>query len=118
VKSIKFPLEIINGDIATDDTPADIIISEIKAILSTRLGERVYRQDYGTNNFLLKKLNIGSIIAELSLALENNLAPLGFSQIILEVDSPIEKIQKGAINVILNFSVNEELFNFSYTIQL
>jgi hypothetical protein len=118
MKSIKFPLEIINGDIAMDDTPADIVISEIKAILFTRLGERVYRQDYGSPNFLLKKLNVGSIIAELSLALENNLAPLGFSQIILEVDSPIAEIQKGLLNLVLRFSVNEELFNFSYTIQL
>lgn len=118
MKGIRFPLQIINGDIAIDESPSDIVVSEIKAILYTRLGERVYRQEYGSNNFLLKKLNIGSIIAELSLALENNLSPLGFSQIIIELDSPIEEIQQGVLNLILNFSVNEELFNFSYAVQL
>jgi hypothetical protein len=115
---IRFPLEIIDGDLVLDETPSEIVLSEIKAIISTRLGERVYRQDYGTPNFLLKKLDLGKVIAELSLALENNLAPLGFSQIIVEVDSPLADIQRGLINLVVNFSVNSELFNFTYSVQL
>lgn len=115
---ISFPLRIENGDLALDLSPSEIVLSEIKAILFKRLGERVYRQDYGSPNFLLKKLSVDKVIAELTLALENNLAPLGFSQIIVEVDSPIEDLQQGVINLVVRFSVNEELFSLAYSIKL
>ena len=118
MKGIKFPLEIVNGDLAVDETPEEIVISEIKATLSTRFGERVYRQDYGSPNFLLKKLDLGKLIAERTVALESSLAPLGFSQIVIEVDSPITDIQQGIVNLVLRFSVNAELFNFSYSVRL
>lgn len=115
---IHFPLTIENGDLKLDFFPEDIFLSEVRAILTTRPGERVYRNNYGAKNQLLKKLDLNQLIADYSLALETNLEPLGFREIVVDVDSSIAELQQGIVNLIIRFSIESEEITTSFVLEI
>jgi hypothetical protein len=118
MKSIAFPLEIIDGGLAIDENPEEIIQSEILAVLYTRKKERVYRQTYGTPNFLLRKLDINYLLIELNSALEYSLSRLGYAQILVEVDSDIADLQEGKVNLIISYRIGDSLLKSAFLVDL
>lgn len=118
MKSITFPLEIIDGDLAVDQDVTEIIQSEILSILQTRKHERVFRQNYGTPNFLLRKLDINYLLIEINAALQVSLVGLGFAQVVVEVDSDISQIQQGLVNLIISYKVGDSLLKSNFLVDL
>lgn len=118
MQSIKYPLEIIGGDLAVDTTPEQIIASEIRAILETGLGDRSLRQTYGSKQYVLKELDLSDLITGISSALETNLSLLGFSAITVELDSNLAELQGGLTELIVNYSLNGSELSTSYSLQV
>lgn len=118
MQSIKYPLEIIGGDLAIDTTPEQIIASEIRAILETRIGDRPLRQTYGSKQYILKELDLSDLITSISSALETNLSLLGFSAITVELDSNLAELQRGLTKLIVNYSLNGSELSTSYSLEL
>lgn len=118
MKSIKYPLQTIDGDLAFDDSSEEIIKSEIQAILETRLSERPYRQTYGSKQYVLKSLDLSDLLSSLSTALETNLSLLGFSAIAVELDNNLNDLQKGLLAVVVRYSLNNEELSTSYSLAL
>jgi hypothetical protein len=118
MKSITFPLEIIDGDLAVDQDATEIIQSEILSILQTRKHERVFRQSYGTPNFLLRKLDINYLLIEINAALQISLVGLGFAQVVVEVDSDISELQQGLVNLIISYKVGDALLKSNFLVDL
>lgn len=118
MKSITFPLEIIDGDLAVDKDATEIIQSEILSILQTRKNERVFRQSYGTPNFLLRKLDINYLLIEINAALQTSLVGLGFAQVVVEVDSDISELQQGLVNLLISYKVGDTLLKSNFLVDL
>jgi phage baseplate assembly protein W len=118
MRSISYPLRIVNGDLAVDYSPTQIIQSEILAILETRLGDRPYRQSYGSREYVLKKLDLSELLSSLSVSLETNLALLGFSAITVEIDSELEELQLGTVHLVVKYNLNGNELNTNYSIQI
>lgn len=118
MKSFTFPLSIVDGDLAVDESPEEIIESEILSILQTRPFERVFRQNYGTPNFLLKKLDVNYLLIEINAALELSLTSLGFAQVSVEVDSEITQLQLGQINLVISYTVGNALIKSAFLVDL
>jgi hypothetical protein len=118
MKSISYPLKLVDGDLAFDDSEEEIISSEIKAILETRLSERPYRQTYGSKQYVLKSLDLSDLLSSLSTTLETNLSLLGFSAIVVELDSSLTDLQQGIINLIIKYSLNNNELSSSYSLVL
>lgn len=118
MKSYLYPIQIVNGDLATADTDAEIIASEVRSILDTRISERVYRQDYGSPNLVLKTLDLSKLITGLSSALETSLSLLGFSKINVEVDGDVTDLQRGVVPLLITYSLNGSELNTLYTINI
>jgi phage baseplate assembly protein W len=118
MRAISYPLRIVNGDLAIDYTPTQVIRSEILAILETRFGDRPFRQSYGSKNYVLKKLDLSDLITSISVALETNLALLGFSAISVEIDSDLQELQGGVVNLLVKYNLNGNVLNTNYSIQL
>ena len=125
MKSISFPLEIIDGDLSVDQDATEIIQSEILSILQTRKHERVFRQNYGTPNFLLRKLDINYLLLEINAALQISLVGLGFAQVVVEVDSDISEFlsrmhlhQQGLVNLVISYKVGDALLKSNFLVDL
>lgn len=118
MQSISYPLRIINGDLAIDYTESEIIKSELLAILETRLGDRPFRQTYGSKQYVLKQLDLSQLLTEISVALETNLSLLGFSAITVDLDSDLNELQTGLINLVIIYSLNQKELSTSYSLQL
>jgi hypothetical protein len=118
MKSISFPLEIIDGDLSVDQDATEIIQSEILSILQTRKHERVFRQSYGTPNFLLRKLDINYLLIEINAALQISLVGLGFAQVVVEVDSDISELQQGLVNLVISYKVGDSLLKSNFLVDL
>ena len=116
MQSIRYPLEIIGGDLVLDTTPEQIIASEIRAILETRLGDRPFRQTYGSKQYVLKELDLSDLLTSISSALETNLSLLGFSAVTVELDSELAELQSGVVSLIINYSLNETELSTSYSL--
>lgn len=118
MQSIKYPLEIVGGDLCIDTTPEQIIASEIRAILETRLGDRSLRQTYGSKQYVLKELDLSGLLTSISSALETSLILLGFSAISVELDSDLTELQSGLVKLIVNYSLNGSELSTSYSLQV
>lgn len=118
MKSITFPLTLIDGDLAVDQDATEIIQSEILSILQTRKHERVFRQNYGTPNFLLRKLDINYLLIEINAALQISLVGLGFAQVVVDVSSNISELQQGLVNLIISYKVGDALLKSNFLVDL
>ena len=118
MQSIRYPLEIIGGDLALDYTAEQVIGSEIRAILDARLGERVLRQTYGSKQYVLKALDLSDLLVSISSALETNLALLGFSAIRVEIDSGLAELQSGLVSLVVTYNLNNTELSTSYSLQI
>jgi hypothetical protein len=113
-----FPLEIIDGDLAMDSDAGEVLQSEILSLLRTRKKERILRQNYGTPNFLLKKLDLAAILSELNQALSINVAGLGYASVSVEIESELSDLQQGIINLLISYSLGEELLQSTLLVDL
>jgi hypothetical protein len=118
MQSISYPLQIVTGDLALDYTPEQIIASEVLAILETRLGDRPFRQSYGSKQYILKALDLSNLLTSVSTALETNLELLGFSAISVELDSTLNELQTGLINLVIKYSLNNQELQTNYSINV
>lgn len=118
MQSIRYPLEIIGGDLALDYTAEQIIGSEIRAILDTRLSERVLRQTYGSKQYVLKALDLSDLLVSISSALETNLSLLGFSAVRVELDSSLVELQAGLVSLVVIYSLNNTELSTNYSLQI
>lgn len=111
---ILFPLAIdADGGLLTSNDPTDIAASEIYAILDTVVYSRVMRMDYGTRTFILDSLDLGSLVTEVNLKLQNSLNSLGLDNIELRSESTLADFQQGIVKLRVYFQkggVTESLF--------
>ena len=98
----KFPPELINGDLKVDQTIEELIISEIKSLLSTRLGERPLRLQYGSPELVLQALDLSDILVDLNLAL--NLQLDWVQPLYTTVVSTPAELSKGLLKLQVSFS--------------
>lgn len=118
MQAISYPLRLVNGDLALDYTDTEIIQSELLAIIDTRLGDRLYRQSYGSKQYILKELDLSQILTDISVALETNLSALGFSAISVDLDSDLPDLQSGLLDLVIRYSLNASELTTSYSLQI
>lgn len=75
VRGLKYPLTVINGNLATVTDYADVT-QQIRSVLETRYFERVMRADYGIGDYVLEILDPGQINSAIQYAILRNVEGL------------------------------------------
>ena len=102
IRGLKYPLQVVNGNLATD-TDYALVTQQIRSVIETRHFERVMRATYGIDDFVLSVLDPSQVNSSIQYSIKQNVPTL--SSLVVS-GNWITKGEDGIYNVFIEYGVN------------